>query len=293
MAIRVSTVQFWHRPVRDFAEFADQVRRDVWVAKDFGSRLVCFPEYVTGSLLTIPGSGRREEKAPSQGPEAWHRWTEPYLELFTDLARQSGLYILGGTHLVLEGDRLYNTAHLFGPDGEVGVQRKVHLTPCEIDPWCLGTGDHLTVFETALGKLAILVCFDVEFPEAVRVVADAGADVVLCPSATDDRAGFWRVRYCCHARAVENQIYVVHAALVGGLPGVRYLEQSYGRSGIISPCDVPFARDGIVADGEWNQELVITGAIDLGLLEEVRQSGSVTPRLVRREQYSCQTVRLA
>ncbi|MCG0239927.1 MAG: carbon-nitrogen hydrolase family protein [Firmicutes bacterium] len=283
LPLRVSSVQFHHHSIKSFDEFVAQVRRDVLLAKDFGSRLVCFPEYVTGSLLTIPGQ-------EDEGLTAWDRWTGPYLELFSDLARQCGLYILGGTHLVREGDRWYNTAHLFTPSGGVYTQRKLHLTPVETDPWRLGTGERVRVFETDLGRLAILICYDIEFPEAARAAADAGADLLLCPSATDDRAGFWRVRYCCLARAVENQVYVVHSALVGGLPGVRYLEQSYGRSGILSPCDIPFARDGVVADGEWNQELVVTGLVHTELLAEVRAAGSVTPRQSRRAAYHAEIV---
>lgn len=283
MRVRVSAVQFYHRPLRAFDEFARQIRKDVRVAQDAGSQLVCFPEYLTGSLLSIPG-------AAADGLAAWDRWTSPYLDLFSDLACQSGLHILAGTHLVRDGERLYNTAHLFDPGGRVFTQRKLHLTPCEADPWALGTGDTIRVFETALGRLAVLICFDVEFPEAARAAADAGADILLCPSATDDRAGFWRVRYSCLARTVENQVFVVHAALVGGLPEVRYLEQSFGRSAILSPCDMPFAHDGVVADGEWNQELVVTGDVDLDLLAHVRVAGSVTPRLCRRKEYRCDVV---
>lgn len=282
MELRVSAVQFEHRALSRFEEFAAQVRRHVQVAVDFGARLVCFPEYVTGSLLTIPGG---------DGRDPWERWTEPYRELFAELAVAHRIFILGGTHLVREGERRYNTAHLFTPAGEVLTQRKLHLTPCEVEPWRLTAGERLQVYETTVGRLAVLVCFDVEFPEAARAAADAGADLILCPSATDDRAGFWRVRHCCHARAVENQVFVVHAALVGGVD-VRYLEQSYGRSAIISPCDVPFARDGIVVEGEWNQGMVVTGSIDLKALETVRTAGSVTPRLHRRAEYPCELIRV-
>lgn len=283
MALRVSSVQFHHHPINGFDQFAGQVRRDVLLSKDFGSKLVCFPEYMTGSLLSIPG-------ADPQSLEAWDRWTTPYLELFSDLAKQHGMHILGGTHLVRDGDRWYNTAHLFTPTGSVFTQRKLHMTPFEVSPWNLGSGEKVRVFETDLGRVAILVCYDIEFPEATRVAADAGADIILCPSATDDRAGFWRVRYSCFARAIENQVFVVHSALVGGLPDVRGLEQSYGRSGLISPCDVPFARDGVIADGEWNQDLVVTGLIQPELLAEVRAAGSVTPRLSRREAYQTESV---
>lgn len=283
MKLRISTVQFEHRPLSGFDQFATQVRQHVLWAWDSASHLVCFPEYVTGSLLSVVGSDGTDLAAD------WDRWTGPYLELFSGLARETGMYILGGTHLVPEGGRLYNTAHLFTPAGAVFTQRKLHLTPYEVNPWTLAPGESLQVFDTELGRLAVLVCYDIEFPEAARAVADAGADVILCPSATDDRAGFWRVRYSCHARAIENQVYVVQAALVGGLPNVRYLEQSYGRAGLISPCDTPFARDGIIADGEWNQHLVVSGVADLDLLAEVRAAGSVTPRLSRRPEYRVAT----
>jgi predicted amidohydrolase len=285
MQVRISTVQFCHRNLASFDDFARQVRRDVLYAQDCGSRLVVFPEYVTGSLLTIAG-------VESEGVAAWERWTVPYRQLFAEMAKESGLYILAGTHLTADGGRLYNTAHFFSPRGEMVTQRKLHLTPCEVTPWDLGTGEQVQVIDTDFGKVAILICFDVEFPEAARAAADAGADILLVPSCTDDRAGFWRVRYSCHARTVENQVFVVHSALVGGLPGVRFLEQNWGRSGILSPCDIPFARDGIVADGEWNQELVVTGQIDLGLLAEVRRAGSVTPRLCRKPAYESVQVKL-
>lgn len=283
MRFTVSAVQFGHRPLSHFDEFATQVEGHVALAKDFGSQLICFPEYVTAALLSINGHDALDL-------DRWDRWTAPYVDLMRDLACRYDLLILGGTHLTREGERFYNTAYLFGPGGEIVTQRKLHLTPCEIDPWRLSTDEAVRVIETPIGKLAILICFDIEFPEAVRAAVDGGADIILCPSATDDRAGFHRVRYCALARAVENQVYVVHSALVGRLPKVRFFEQSYGRSAVISPCDVPFARDGIVVEGEWNQDLVVTGVIDLELLQKVRAAGSVTPRLVRRQSYSCAKV---
>ncbi len=290
MRVRVSSVQFRQRPVAGFDEFAQQVRWAVQVALDAKAQLLCFPEYLTGSLVGFTHTQRRtgvqRSAEPSGDPlEAWDVWTEPYIQLFQRLAKTSGMYIVGGTHLVRSEGVWYNTAHLFTPSGEVHTQSKLHLTPYEMEPWALATGDTIQVFETPIGRLAILICFDVEFPEAARAAVDAGAQILLCPSATDDRAGFWRVRHCCMARAVENQVYVVHSALVGNLPTLPGLEQSYGRSAIISPCDIPFPPDGIVAEGEWNQELVITGDVDLQLLEAVRSQGSVTPALCRRTSY--------
>lgn len=269
--IRVATVQFQHRPVASFAAFATQVRGHVRYAYDCQAKLVVFPEYVTAPLLGLVND--------------WDHWTEAYRTLFADLARETGLYIAAGTHRTGPA----NVAHLFFPDGSFKTQAKLHLTPWEKEEAGLHGSEALTVFDTELGRLAILICYDVEFPEAVRAACDAGAEVLIVPSQTDDRRGYWRVRYCCHARTVENQVYVIHSAVVGGLPEVAGHEQSYGKSGILTPCDIPFPNDGIIAEGEWNQDLCIVGDIDFALLREIHAGGSVTPRLDRKAAYPVAT----
>lgn len=267
--VRIATIQFDHRPVRGFDEFAAQVFHYVRLAEDDRCQLVVFPEYLTAPLVTLD-------------PD-WSRWTGPYQELFAGLARSTKMSILAGTHMTERDGKQYNTAHMFLPSGELFTQDKLHMTPCEgEDAWCLSRGEGITLIDTPFGRVGILVCFDVEFGEPARIAAEAGADILLVPSATADRAGFWRVRHCCHARAVENQVYVVHSALVGGLPSVRYLEQSWGKSGIITPCDIPFPPNGLMTEGDWNQGLCVTGEVDLGLLHRVRKEGSVLPRAERR-----------
>lgn len=265
--VRIATIQFDHRPISSFDQFAAQVTHYARLAEDASCQLAVFPEYLTGPLAMLD-------------PD-WQRWTVPYRELFEGLARSLKLTLLAGTHLTEKAGRFYNTAHLFLPSGEMHTQEKIHMTPCEVDPWGLARGDGVKVIDTPAGRLAIQVCFDSEFPEPTRLAAEARADLILVPSATDDKQGFWRVRYSCHARAIENQVYVVHAALVGSLP-VRFLEQSVGRSGIITPCDLPFPPGGVLADGDWNQGMAVIGEVDLGLLEAVRTGGCVMPRQERR-----------
>lgn len=266
--VRIATIQFDHRPITGFDQFAAQVLNYVRLAEDARANLVVFPEFLTAPLAMLD-------------PD-WRRWTGPYQELFSALARSTRMTILAGTHLTGRNDLLYNTAYLFLPGGEVFTQDKLHMTPFEVDPLCLGRGDGLTVVDTPVGRVGILVCFDVEFPQPAQVLAEAGVQILLVPSATDDLQGFWRVRHCCHARAVENQVYVVHSALVGGLPSVRYFEHSYGRSALITPCDIPFPPGGIAAEGEYNQGLCVVGEVDLELLDSVRRTGSVLPLTQRR-----------
>ena len=146
----------------------------------------------------------------------------------------------------------------------------------------MAAGEGLQVFDTEKGKIAILTCYDIEFPEIVRMAKSLGVDVVFCPSCTDDRHGFYRVRYTSHARAIENQIYVVTASTVGSLPTVDFMRMNFGQSAIIAPNDVPFPPRGIVVEGEVNNDMVVTGDIDLALLYQVREKGSVTTWRDRR-----------
>lgn len=275
MKLRVSAVQFPLAPLDSFADFARQVEHHVRVAEQFGAEFVLFPEFLTTPLLTL-------------GPQGQHpiaelaAFTETYRELFRGLARTTGMHLIGGTQIIREGDRLLNAAHLFYPDGQIAIQPKLHLTPPEVSNWHLSPGESLRVFPTSKGPIAILTCYDVEFPEIVRMARAKGANVLFCPSSTSDRHGFHRVRHCCHARAIENQIYVAVTGTVGALPDVAFMRATYGQAAIISPNDLPFPPGGLLAEGEVNQAMVITADLDLDLLEQVRERGAVTTWRDRR-----------
>jgi predicted amidohydrolase len=131
--------------------------------------------------------------------------------------------------------------------------------------------------ETDFGRIAVTICYDVEFPELARVAAREGAYILVVPSCTDDRHGFLRVRYCAHARAIENQMYVVHAPTVGSLPMVPAVSLNYGQAAILTPSDFPFARDGILAEGVANQEMMVVGDLNLATIADSRQTGTVLP----------------
>ncbi|MBV6715605.1 carbon-nitrogen hydrolase family protein [Paenibacillus chitinolyticus] len=277
MKFRVSAVQHHLHTISSFQEFADQVEHYVKTAQEFDSDFVLFPELFTTQLLSIrnPGEGALTiNDLPS--------FTDSYMELFKGLAKSTGMHLIGGTHIIEDGGRLYNSAFLFYPDGRVGEQRKLHITPTEVKEWNMGAGDALQVFDTDKGRIAILVCYDMEFPEIVRMAKARGADVIFCPSCTDDRHGFHRVRYSCHARTIENQIYVVVTGTIGSLPTVDFMRGNFGQAAVLTPNDVPFPPRGILAEGEINDDMIITADLDLALLEEVREKGSVTTWRDRR-----------
>lgn len=273
--IRVGALQYYIRPVRTFDQFRDQVEALVETAVDYKCHLLAFPEYFTIQLLTL-GNVRRpiREQVRDLAGQA-----DRFTELMTDLARRHQLYIVGGTIPVMPegGDVVYNQSMFFGPGGGIGVQRKLHMTRFETEDWFVSPGSTLRVFETAFGRVAVAVCYDVEFPEIARAAAREGAHILVVPSCTDDRQGFYRVRYCAHARAIENQMYVICACTVGSLPMVPAVSLNYGQASILTPSDFSFSRDGILAEGNSNQEMMVIGELNLKTIVETRASGTVLP----------------
>lgn len=271
MSFRVAAVQYQLDDIDSFDQFAFQVEHYVRNATEYDVEMLLFPEFLTTQLLSIPnehGEARSIEELPD--------FTDQYITLFKQLANQYNLHIIGGTHVIrMEDGTRRNAAHYFTPEGQVFVQAKIHLTPTEVDEWAMSPGDGVEVFNTPFGKIAMLTCYDIEFPEIVRMARAKGADVIFCPSCTDDRHGFYRVRYCCHARTIENQIYVVTTGTVGALRSVDFMRANYGQAAIIAPNDIPFPPAGIIAEGVVNDDMLIVGDLDLSLLHKVREKGSV------------------
>lgn len=273
--IRAATLQYFIRPVESFKQFQDQVTGLAQTAADYRCRLLVFPEYFTVQLLTLGDLTRPIHE------QVRHlaRQVPAFLELMAGLARETGLYIVAGTIPTMEeGDqRLFNDSFLFAPDGRFAVQGKLHMTRWEREEWFVSPRSRLRVFDTELGRLAVAICYDVEFPEIARAAARQGCFILVVPSCTDDRQGYLRVRYCAQARAIENQLYVLHACTVGSLPMVPAVSLNYGQASILTPSDFPFARDGILAEGSPNQEAMVIGELNLETIRESRETGTVLP----------------
>lgn len=161
-------------------------------------------------------------------------------------------------------------------------QDKIHRTRWEREKWNTDAGDKQRLFDTPFGKIAILICYDIEFTELSRMVCEADADSLCVPCCTDDRQGFLRVRYCGHARAFENQVFVVCTSTVGRL-AVEGLGLHHGQAAIITPSDFAFARDGIATEGTPNIEQIVVAELDLRDLESTRLKGTTILLLNRRQ----------
>ena len=276
--VRICVVQYKMKQISSFEEFAKQVEYYTDVASDAGSDFVVFPEIFTTQLMSF-----LNEKIPSKAVQRLTLFTEEYINLFTKLAVKYNVNIIGGSHFVEEKGKIYNISYLFRRDGTIEKQYKIHITPNERKWWGISQGDTVRVFDTDCGKIAIQICYDIEFPELARIATDKGANIIFTPFNTEDRQGYLRVRYCAQARAVENQIYTVIAGTVGNLPETENMDIQYAQSAIFAPSDFEFARDGIVGQCNPNIEMVVIGDVDLEILRRQRQNGTVRQLKDRRK----------
>ena len=136
-------------------------------------------------------------------------------------------------------------------------------------------GKKLKIFDTDCGKIGILICYDSEFPELSRLLADDGMKILFVPFLTDTQNGFSRVRHCCQARAIENECYVAIAGSVGNLPNVHNMDIQYAQSMVLTPCDFAFPSNGVKAETTPNTEMILISDVDLDLLTELHEFGSV------------------
>lgn len=267
--VRVSAVQYQMRLISSFDDFAKQCEYFVDASSDYKSDFVVFPEMLTMQLLSF-----LPHKRPADAIRELSGFTQQYIDLFTSLAIKYNINIVGGSHFCVENGTLYNISYLFRRDGTHDKQYKIHITPYELKWWGVKGGDKIQIFDTDKGKVAILICYDVEFPELARIAVSKGAKILFVPFNTDDRRAYLRVRYCAQARAIENQVYVVLTGCVGNLPEVDNLDIHFSQSAILTPSDVEFSREAIASEAIPNSETLIYQDLDLNLLQRNREMGN-------------------
>lgn len=270
--VRLATVQYQQRPITSFEEFATHVEYFVDIAANYEADFVVFPELITLQLLSI-------ENAPLSPVEAIRKLSEytPRVKaLFSDLAVRRNINIIAGSHPSRgEDGAIHNVCQVCLRNGSVHEQVKLHATPSERVWWGISGGQVARTIPTDCGPIGVAICYDIEFPEVARHLIDQGALILFTPFCTDTREGYLRVRYCAQARAVENQCYVVLSGNCGNLPGVNNFDIQYAQSCILTPCDFPFARDGIAADSTPNAETVLFADLRLEDLARARNNGTV------------------
>jgi Predicted amidohydrolase len=278
-SVRIATCQLQARAVSGFDEFMKQVEYFVDVAADYEADFIVFPEMFTLMLL----SAEERELSPQEAIEALSDYTPRIRQRLSELALAFNINIIGGSHptRMADGD-IHNVAYVCLRDGAIHAQEKIHPTPNEAYWWNIKGGDSIDAIPTDCGPIGVLICYDSEFPELARRLVDEGARIIFVPFCTDSRQGYMRVRYCAQARAIENQCYVVMSGNVGNLPNVANMDIQYAQSCILTPCDFPFARDGIAAEASENVETLTISDVNLADLSWARAEGTVQNLADRR-----------
>lgn len=270
--VRLATVQFQMRKITSIDDFEQQVEYFIDIASDYKADFVTFPELFTLQLLSLADS----PLGAVESIERISEYTPRFLKFMEKMAVSYNINIIGGSHpSMMENGDILNIAYVFLRDGSVHAQPKLHPTPSEVHWWNIKGGEGNTVIQTDCGPIGVMICYDSEFPEQARHLIDQGALILFVPFCTDERRGYLRVRYCCQARAVENQCYVVMSGVVGNLPNVENMDIHYAESCILTPSDFPFARDGVAADTAPNTETIALADLSLSDLLTARQSGAV------------------
>lgn len=248
-----------------------------------GAELLVFPEWAGLELASLAGRETAADLVACVDAQTAHLAAADALH--ARLAADFGVHICAGSALVRDAEgRAVNRARLVTPDGAVGVQDKLIMTRYEREVFHIQPGRDIRLFETALGRIAIAICYDVEFPLIGRAMVEAGAEIVLAPSCTEALSGYSRVRIGCQARALEGQCITVQAPTVGRAPWNDAIDVTTGAAGIFCPPDRGFPMTGVLALGEIDRPVWVLADADLAAVAEVRRDGGVLNRAHWTEQ---------
>lgn len=194
----------------------------------------------------------------------------PVWQQLSEYAKQYGIYLIGGSMPEKDAEgKVYNTSYIFDRQGkQIGKHRKVHLFDIDVtggqtfkESDTLTAGDHDTVFDTEFGRMGVMLCFDIRFPELARMMVNDGAKAIFVPAAFNMTTGpaHWELSF--RTRALDNQIYMIGCAPMRD-ESAGYI--SWGHSIVTDPW-------GRVIDMLDEKEGVLLTELDLDYEEQVRE----------------------
>lgn len=276
--VRLGLVQWQMRAYENIDALLQQVEYFVDAVSGYRSDFALFPEFFNAPLMA-----QYNHMSEAQAIRELAQYTDDIVQKFSNLSISYNINIIAGSMPEIRDNVLYNVGYLCKRDGTVERYEKIHVTPDEAKVWGMQGGKDLKVFDTDCGKVGILICYDSEFPELSRLLADEGMDILFVPFLTDTQNGYSRVRHCAQARAIENECYVAIAGSVGNLPNVHNMDIQFAQSMVFTPCDFSFPTNGIKAEATPNTEMILIADVDLSLLRELHQFGSVKNLKDRRK----------
>lgn len=268
--VRLGLVQWQMRPYQNLDDLFEQVEYFVDAVSGYQSDFALFPEFFNAPLMA-----KYNHLSEPEAIRELAAYTEELRDRFVRLAISYNINIITGSMPLLQGEKLYNVGYLCRRNGTYERYEKIHVTPDEAKCWGMVGGSKITTFETDCGPIGILICYDVEFPELPRILAEQGMRILFVPFLTDTQNGYARVRNCGMARAIENECYVAITGAVGNLPRVHNMDIQFAQSAVFTPCDFSFPTNGIRAEATPNTEMILVSDLDLDLLTELHTYGAV------------------
>ncbi|MCV2401874.1 bifunctional GNAT family N-acetyltransferase/carbon-nitrogen hydrolase family protein [Marinomonas sp. C2222] len=276
--VRIGAVQWQMREVESADELLKQVEYFIDAVSNYKSDFAVFPEFFNAPLIGLSP----DQSNQTEAIRFLASFTERFKNEISQLAVSYNINVITGSMPIIEDDTVYNISYLCRRDGTVEEQKKIHITPHERRDWIIEGGNDLRVFNTDAGRIGILICYDVEFPELGRLLAEQDMDILFVPFWTDTKNGYLRVRNCAQARAIENECYVVICGSCGNLPQVENLDIQYSQSSVFSPSDFSYPHDAVMAETTPNTEMIMFSDLDLDKLTFTRSEGSVNNLKDRR-----------
>ena len=275
--VRLGLIQWQMRSLGNLEALFEQAEFFIDAVSGYGSDFALFPEFFTAPLMAD-----YNHLSEAEAIKELARHTEAVKLKFQEFAISYNINIITGSMPFIENGHVYNVGFLCKRDGTNEMYRKIHITPNEVFHWGITGGDVIQTFDTDCGKIGIVICYDVEFPELSRLMADEGMNILFVPFLTDTQNGYTRVRHCAQARAIENECYVAIAGCVGNLPKVNNMDIQYAQAAVFTPSDFSFPSNGIKAEATPNTEMTLIVDVDMDLLKELHEHGSVNIMKDRR-----------
>lgn len=241
-------------------ENIDKAKKMIYDAADKGAKIISLPE-----MFNCPYNNKHFRNYAETFPQG------ETIRMLSSAAKERNIYLIGGSIPELDDlGRVYNTSFIFDKNGDlIGKHRKVHLFDIDIkdrvsfkESEVLSGGEDVTIFNTEYGKIGVAICYDIRFPELIRIMALRGAELVFIPAAFNMTTGpaHWETLF--KSRALDNQIYV---AGISTARDTSYSYVAYGNSLIASPW-------GDVVNRLDEREGILIEDIDFDYINEVRES---------------------
>lgn len=278
--VRLGLIQWQMRSYKSLDDLMQQVEYFVDSVSAYRSDFAVLPEFFNAPLM----AAFNHMSEPNAIREL-AKFTSPIVDKLQQLAISYNINIISGSMPEVIDEKLFNVGYLCRRDGSLERYEKLHVTPDEAKVWGMQKGNKLQTFETDSGKIGILICYDIEFPELSRLLSEEEMDILFVPFLTDTQNGYSRIRLCAQARAIENECYVAISGSVGNLPNVSNMDIQYAQSAVFTPCDFSFPSNGLKAEATANTEMILVADVDLSLLRELHSFGAVKNLKDRRKDF--------